>query len=261
MHKICSLSPLVRQCLEFIGLGSLKIWAYWDKQHLLPCGLNPSRSYSRVFLPLWNDLVNLCRYFSTGLFESKSSGVGTVIALTGTQFLPVTMDPALFIQCYSTCTPLTAPADLQPSLLSYVLTPTALSKMVQQVGFHQVLIHVLLLSCPLLFFLKEMGDSYCSRWGQGALGPKHPLLCCPHTTQPPAQQDTSGRKPRGRTGSPRAKHCPGFPGSVESDCCGHDTPAISMRLTRWRQEAQPLEMFRWVSSAICKTHANCLNSW
>lgn len=111
MHRICSLSPLVCQCLQFISLGSLKIWAYCDKQHLLPYRLNPSKSYSRVFLPLWNDLVNLCRNFSTGLLKSKSSGVGTVIALTGTQFLPVTMDSALFIQYFSTCTPLTAPAD------------------------------------------------------------------------------------------------------------------------------------------------------
>lgn len=179
MHKICSLSPLVCQCLEFIGLGSLKIWAYWDKQHLLPCGLNPSRSYSRVFLPLWNDLVNLCRYFSTGLFKSKSSGVGTVIALTGTQFLPVTMDPALFIQCYSTCTPLTAPADLQPSLFSYVLTPTALSKMVQQVGFGQVLIHVLLLSCPPLFSLKRWGTAIAAGGDRGLLAPSTRSFAAP----------------------------------------------------------------------------------
>lgn len=179
-HRICSLSPLVCQCLQFISLGSLKIWAYWDRQHLLPYGLNLSRSYSRVFLPLWHDLVNLCRYFSTRLSKSKSSGVGTAIALAGMEFLHVTTDSALFIQYYSTCTPLTAPADLQPSLRTYTLY-----KMVQHMGFDQMLIHVLLLSClPQFFFLKEMGDSYCSS-GDRVLLVAAPTPLLPPTTQPP----------------------------------------------------------------------------
>lgn len=261
MHRLCSLSPLVCQCLQFISFGSLKIWAYWDKQHLLPYGLNPSRSYSRVFLPLWNDLVNLSRYFSTGLFKSKSSGVGTVTALTGTQFLPVTMDSALFIQYYSTCTPLTTPADLQPSLLSYVLTPTALSKMVQQVGFRQVLIHVLLLSClPLFFSLGRWGAATAAGGDRGLLlaAPKHPIPCCPPTTQ----QDISALE--GNTGDghglTQGKTRPWSP-TAESDCSGHNTPTISMRLTGYWQEAQAQKRFRWVSSAVCKTHANGSNSW
>ena len=131
--------------------------------------------------------------FSMGLLESKSFEWGTTIALTGTQFPPVTVDPAHWL--YSVlldphvCHP--AAAYLQPWLLSYVATPRALSNTAQRTGFGQVLTHELLLSHLPLIYWKRWGTAIEAGevWGLSGAPPSTHCPAIP-TTQPPARWGT-----------------------------------------------------------------------
>lgn len=99
-------------------------------------------------------------------------------------------------------------------------------------------------SLPLTtFLLEQMGNSYWSWWGQGALGstPQHPLPCHPHdAASSAAGYLCSGRQPRGLRWAHGGKTLP-WPPNAESDCSKEiysntlltesNPPAIFGRLT------------------------------
>lgn len=153
--------------------------------------------------------------FCTGWFESNSFEWETTIALTGTQFPPChSGSSTLILFCITQSTHPSSPSLPQPWLLSHVVTPWALSNMVQHTGFGQALTHELLLSHLPLF--------YWNRWGTATeAGGDRGLSVAPLSTYCPAIPMMRHPALRGTfalEGNPGdwdgltvAKHCPGPP--------------------------------------------------
>lgn len=163
-----------------------------------------------------------------------------------------------FIWHYSMYTCLTLPAHLQPWLLSYVVTPRALSTTVKQAGFRQVSTHELLLS-RLSFYWKWQGSAL-ETGGDGELSvapcSTHSLAALHNTASGTVGYVSSGRQPRGLRGAHTRQDT-----AMVSQC---GLTALRILLPPFPGSSlgsgRKLTLFRWVSSAICKTCSNCLNS-